>query len=135
MMRLRQILLIDDNDIDNYINRHILETNNVCDSIVTMISAIDALEYLNPIKDDPEKFPELIFLDIRMPLMDGFGFLDEFRNFPDGIKTSCIIYMLTSSQDGMDIQKAKTYPFVKEYLNKPLTHQLVEQIFNLPPGE
>ena len=111
-MRLRQILLIDDNDIDNYINRHILETNNVCDSIVTMISAIDALEYLNPIKDDPKK---ISWVDISGYQDATNGWL-QISGWIQGIfrmGSKLPVSFTCSPPHRMEwiYKKAKTYPF------------------------
>ena len=74
-MTIKEILLIDDNDIDNYINKLIVAKEKVVEKITIKNSPIDALQYL---RSKEGEFPELIFLDIKMPEMDGFGFLDEF---------------------------------------------------------
>ncbi len=127
-MKLKQILLIDDNTIDNYISKNVLTKSKLAESITAMISAIDALEFLETIKATPEKVPELILLDIRMPIMDGFEFLEVFNNLPEKIKSNCNIFMLTSSQNPRDVERTNQYPFVKGYLNKPLILEKVNDI-------
>lgn len=116
-------MLIDDNDVDNYISQHILQKHNLAETIIAKTSAIDALEHLDSIKDAPDKFPDIIFLDIRMPVMDGFGFLENFMKYPDAVKNKCRIFMLTSSQDPKDIERATANPHVKKYFNKPLNDE------------
>lgn len=126
---IRHILLIDDNEIDNYITKQLLTKNKVAESITTMQSAIDALNYLNVLLERSESFPEVIFLDISMPEMDGFGFLGQFDSYPAPTKAPCSIIMLSSSQNPDDIQKAKNNPYVSKYFQKPLTNAMLMEVF------
>jgi CheY-like chemotaxis protein len=127
-MKATNILLIDDNDVDNYITRQMLLKNKVAENIIVQSSAMDALKYLQGILDEPVNYPDYIFLDIRMPEMDGFDFLNEFAKFPDSIKNHSIIFMLTSSADQNDIMRAAQNPLVKKYLNKPLSNKVLSEI-------
>ena len=72
--------------------------------------------------------PEIIFLDIDMPLMDGFQFLDEFDNLSEETKKTCSIVMLTSSINPQDVNKSKKYSSVKKYINKPLSQENIQKI-------
>ena len=119
-MKFKKIFLIDDSEIDNYVNKHIITKSGIAEMILTMTSAEDALQYLIASSETNIPFPELIFLDIRMPAMNGFEFLDVFEKFPSQILSACKIIMLTSSLDQRDIERAKNYPHVAGYLNKPL---------------
>ncbi|GAA4029259.1 response regulator [Flavobacterium cheonhonense] len=127
-MKKRHIMLIDDNDIDNFITHHVLTKAAVADKITTMTSAIEALEYLDALKDDFENFPDFIFLDIAMPLMDGFGFLNEAIHFPKISQQQCLIAMLSSSVNKHDVERSMQYPFVKNYFNKPLKIDMLKDI-------
>jgi CheY-like chemotaxis protein len=69
--------------------------------------------------------PDLIFLDIMMPIMDGFGFLDEFAKLPDDITQKCKIVMLSTSESFKDLNKANKNRFVYKFLNKPLNEQVL----------
>ena len=124
-MKIKNILLIDDNDVDTYINKYVLKQVDIAESIVAKSSAIDALEYLKGLRED---FPEIIFLDIRMPEMDGFGFLEKYSEFPETKKEHCRIIMLTSSNDAEDMKRAASNPYVKKYLNKPLSSEMLAGI-------
>lgn len=120
---MKHILLIDDNDIDNYISKHIIQKHNISDKISIKSSGIKALEYLESILDNPSEFPDLILLDLKMPVMDGFGFLDVFTKFPKQLIDNCPVFMLTSSNDITDVNLANKYDIIKKYLNKPLSKE------------
>lgn len=124
----KHILLIDDNEIDNFISEYIIKKCKIADKITVKTSAIDALEFLKIINRNSEVFPDLIFLDIKMPVMDGFGFLEEFTKFPESINNQCTIVMLSSSSDQDDIDSAFKHHSVKKFLTKPLKIEMLENL-------
>jgi len=130
-MKIKHALLIDDSDVDNYISKHIIIKSKFAKKITIKTSAADALKYLTDLQTNPKEFPNVIFLDIRMPEMNGFEFLDEFKKFPQAINNQCTVLMLTSSNDQRDIEHASQYSVVKEYLNKPLDKSMLENL-NFP---
>jgi CheY-like chemotaxis protein len=130
-LKVKNVLLIDDNDIDTFINKHVISRCNIADSIITKNSASAALDYLKNGLQNSEDFPEIIFLDIKMPEIDGFGFLERYNELKDEKKYSCTIIMLTSSSDNHDIERAMNNPFVKKYLNKPLQAGMLSDILEI----
>jgi CheY-like chemotaxis protein len=127
-IKMKNILLIDDNEMDNHISEYIIKASNIVEKINVFNSPIEALEYLVILQTNQEKFPDAIFLDINMSEMDGFGFLDEYSKFPEGIINGTSIFMLTSSDDPNDIERALKYPVVKKYFVKPLTKDILYQL-------
>lgn len=125
-MKTNHILLVDDNYLDNYINNHVIEDNNIAEKITIMDSPLNALSFLEEIKNDFEAFPDLIFLDISMPKMDGFGFLEEFVKFPKAVEKKCVVIMLTSSNNPNDKARAFEFEVVKDYFIKPLDDIMLE---------
>lgn len=113
------ILIIDDSDMDNMLNKMILEVANYSKEIITYSCPNDALEYLNS-KD--AKKPDVIFLDINMPEMDGFEFMEEFEKLPAQFRSTKVI-MLSSSDDPIDVQKASKHKSIVKYLKKPLKRE------------
>jgi len=129
--KYRTVMLIDDNEIDNLINQKMIEAASVTENIYTHTGAKSAIEFLrNMEKMDVanQVLPDVIFLDIDMPLMDGFQFLEEFEKLGNIAKKKCRIVMLTSSINPQDYSRSKKYENVKLYLNKPLSHESISKL-------
>ena len=125
--KYKNVLLIDDNEIDNFINERIIATSFFAQNIIVKKSAQDALVYLKEI-DEVGQLPDIIFLDLNMPVMDGFGFLEEFARLDEKIKKHCKVVVLSSSISPEDIDRASANPHVYKYLNKPLSDKYLDAI-------
>ena len=124
------VMLIDDNDIDNFINEKMIKASYFAENVYVHSSAKSALEFLKNISSikntPPDLIPAYIFLDINMPILDGFHFLEEFENFSDAFKSSMKIAMLTTSLNPSDLERTKPYKSVVKYLYKPLIENDLE---------
>ena len=125
------VLLVDDNDTDNFINNRIIELTNFAKRVEVKNSGKSALEYLEANKDNDDMLPNIIFLDINMPIVDGFVFLYEFESFPQNIKDKCKIIILSSSDNKRDIDKIITNEYVIKFITKPLTEEALAEVKEL----
>ena len=121
------IMLVDDDNNCNFLNSLLINRVEHNVHLHTALNGKSALEFLQTCDKD---CPRLIFLDIRMPVMDGFEFLEEFQKLPDEKKKLTDVVILTSSDNEKDKNKAKQFQ-VAAYLTKPLTPEKVEQAFQV----
>jgi CheY-like chemotaxis protein len=117
-------LLIDDNYIDNFVTRRILENGSFAEKVVVSQSATEAI---NSLKAGLVK-PDVIFLDIRMPMMGGFEFLQEYDKLEIEGKNSIKIFMLSSSLDPTDLKKSTNNKYITQFIHKPLTQKTLDEI-------
>ena len=122
------VMLVDDNDTDNFISKRIIEITKFASDVEIKNSGKSALEYLEQNKGDANRLPDIIFLDINMPIVDGFVFLYEFEKFADAVKNKCKVIILSSSDNKRDIDKIVNNDHVIKFITKPLTEQSLEEI-------
>ncbi|MDN5200941.1 response regulator [Fulvivirgaceae bacterium BMA10] len=122
------VMLVDDNDTDNFISKRIIEITKFAKEVEIKNSGKSALEYLEQNKDNPDKLPNIIFLDINMPIVDGFVFLYEFEKFATYLKDKCKVIILSSSDNKRDIDKIVNNNHVVKFITKPLTEIALEEI-------
>lgn len=119
------VMLIDDNEIDNFVNHKVIELTN-CSSEISIYNAAEtALEFLNLNAQHLSNIPDLIFLDLNMPILDGFAFLSEFDKLPAQVRIKTKIIVLSSSGRSLDMEKAYSNKYVIDYIAKPLTSDIL----------
>jgi CheY-like chemotaxis protein len=125
------VMLVDDNDTDNFISKRIIELTKFARRIEVKNSGKSALEYLEANQNNPSNLPDLIFLDINMPIVDGFVFLFEFEMFPAEVKNKSKIVILSSSDNKRDIEKIVDNDYVIKFVTKPLTDRALSEVREL----
>lgn len=125
-VKYAKALLIDDNTLDNFVSKKLIEMHHFAAKVETRESAQAALDYLK--KEKKEDLPDIIFLDINMPGMDGFQFLEAFESVNETIQKKCKIIMLSTSESFKDLNRANKNRFVHKFLNKPLNEQVLGAI-------
>ena len=125
-----QFLLIDDSDIDNAVNTKLLKLSRLTQDIQSFTDPVTALEHVK--RHGPTwTSPRWILLDIQMPGVNGFQWLDEFRELPEAVQQMCRIYMLSASIDREELQRAEKDPSVIALMEKPLDVYMFRQLIDL----
>jgi CheY-like chemotaxis protein len=122
------VMIIDDNSIDLYITSRMILKNNFATNILTYTSSEEALSYIKENQNTISKLPQVIFLDIYMPLVSGFGFLEAFATLAVQVKNHCKVYILSSTIDNADIAQSKSNKDVVSFHSKPITKEFLDRI-------
>lgn len=125
-----KILIIDDIPLSLYVMEHVMRQCGLGNDIVTFSSAADALVYLKSVQNAPGEFPGYIFLDLHMPVFDGFDFLNEYESFSESLKQHSNIVVITAADSGQYYKRALDHPLVKKVLIKPLTCSIIADLLH-----
>ncbi len=129
--KINNILLVDDDTVNNFIVVNTLNKLDITDNVDSVLNGLEGIEYLKAkIEYNKALIPSVIFLDINMPVMDGWEFLEEFELLPEEVKDNCNIYMVSSSVYEDDIAKSRQYKSVKDFISKPLMRDKILEIYN-----
>lgn len=127
---LNKILCVDDDPITLMLCRKVITRANFSRHTDSAQNGEDALHYFDNLilQENEEEFPELIFLDLNMPVMGGWEFLDNFSNSYAHFFPNTKVIVLSSTIDPQDVQNAKTYPMVLDFMSKPITMEMLEEL-------
>jgi CheY-like chemotaxis protein len=126
--KLNCILFIDDDEATNFLHRSIVEDAEIAEKIEFKEDGKEAIEFLSNAVDGKYPKPDLIFLDINMPVMDGWQFLKNYKELPSEAKGRIVLFMLTTSLNPADRKRASTEKEVNGFRSKPLDQEMLEEI-------
>lgn len=129
-MNVKSILLVDDDESTNFINSVFIKKLDIDVDVYKALNGAEALEILEESIGDPDFFPCLITLDINMPVMNGWTFLDRYKKLSPSIKNNCVIVMTTVSEDEKDLIRANKNQDIKEYFQKPMSDEKFSTLLN-----
>jgi len=127
-----RILLVDDDEINNFISVKLIKKTLINTEIKTCLNGKFAIDELANIQEDkPDELPDYILLDINMPIMNGWEFLEEYERLNIDPQGKTKIFIISSSVFNNDINKAKSYPLVKDFISKPLSIDKIKDMLGL----
>jgi len=130
MRKFKSVLLVDDDPTINFVHKLFLTEWEVTDQIYTAANGQEALDFLEQSDDFGQEPPSMILLDINMPVMNGFEFLEAYESLPESKKASVIMAMLTTSLHEKDREKASQFISLDSYMSKPLEKEQLMKVIN-----
>ncbi|NHF58796.1 response regulator [Flavobacteriaceae bacterium TP-CH-4] len=128
MKKIESACIIDDDPIFIYGTKRMMNEVNFCNQILVFNNGQDAIDGLNEITTRGEDLPEVIFLDLNMPIMNGWEFLEDFVKIPNHNREKVVIYIISSSIDPRDLERIKDYEVVNNYILKPVSPEDLEKV-------
>ncbi|MCB4797413.1 response regulator [Neotamlana laminarinivorans] len=129
------ICIIDDDEVYQFTTLQMLKKINLEKNVMAFYDGEEAINFFLDHLDETSKLPDVIFLDINMPIMDGFQFMNEYIKIKPQVGKKITIYMISSSVDPIDLEKAKNISEISDYIIKPIKRGELKSIFeNLKKG-
>lgn len=128
MNNIKNLTLIDDDEVFVYLTRKTIHKTNLVDQISVFDNGLDALNFIKNNIGNQDVLPDVVFLDLSMPIMDGWQFLEEFGKLKSDQKRKITIYICSSSISPDDVSRAKASNEVSDFIFKPITAQKLQEI-------
>ncbi len=128
MKQIETLYVIDDDDIYQFITKKLLEETGLVEQIKIFSNGREALAFIEEAVVAKKQIPSIILLDLTMPVMDGWEFLEHFQLLRTTIGQSIFVYVVSSSVDPKDLERARSFAEVTDYLVKPLSKQKLTQL-------
>ncbi|MBU0697063.1 MAG: response regulator [Bacteroidetes bacterium] len=129
------ICIVDDDAVYQFTTRKSIEVHNLARKILIFSDGEEAINFMIDNVANATDLPDIIFLDINMPIMDGFQFMEEYARLKPRIGKRITIYMVTSSVDSEDIERAKSISEISDYIVKPINPEQFKEIINALEAE
>lgn len=132
MKYLKNLMIVDDDEVFVFLTKKAIEQANIVGQILVFENGLDSINYIIENSDNPDVLPEIILLDLSMPIMDGWQFLEEYTIHERKIEKKITIYIVTSSISPEDLKRAKNIELVSDFIVKPITKEklvnVIEQL-------
>lgn len=129
MKKVNSLYVIDDDKIYHFLLKSLLKQNGIDIESTFFVNGQEAIDHIRQ-EENMQNLPDLILLDVNMPIMNGWQFLEEFTKLEQSLTRKPVIYMISSSNNEVDINKAKEFnTTVKDYFLKPICKEDIEKIF------
>lgn len=122
---MSKVFIIDDDSIHQRIAQIMIEKHQLFDEYISFKEAEQAIAFLRENTKNPQQLPDVILLDLNMPVMDGWDFLDLYEDFRSDLARAIRIFIVTSSVDEKDILRSQTYSSVTGFISKPLSPDII----------
>ena len=133
MTTINNLLLVDDDELFTFMTKKIIEKTNLANQIRIFENGKLAIDFLDATSEKKELLPEVILLDLSMPVLDGWGFLEEYILLKPRLAKKITLYIVSSSVSPKDHQRAKEYSDISDFIIKPMTTEMfIDLIKNLP---
>jgi CheY-like chemotaxis protein len=120
MTKVKNVFLVDDDETFTFLTSRIIKATQLVDAVQVFGNGKEAIDYLNAHAGDTDLLPEIIFFDLNMPILDGWGFAEEFMHLEQKLKKKIKLFIITSSIAVHDIERSKNFSSVSEYMVKPV---------------
>ena len=128
-MKVGGVCIVDDDKVFRFTTQKYIEMNNLAEKVIAFGDGEEAITFIESKVGNPEVLPDIILLDLNMPIMDGWDFLDEFKKIKDQIGKKVRVNIVTSSFDERDSKRAEQYP-IDNYVVKPLSEEYLKELIN-----
>lgn len=128
---LRSVLLVDDSEADNFLHRRAIERSGLVADVVVQPDGEAALDFLRTCAESGQPLPELVLVDINMPRMTGWEFLDDYADLPSEIREQSVLYVVSGTLNPADHARAEASPVVAGFRQKSLTREMLSDIVNV----
>lgn len=128
--KIETVCIVDDDDIYQFTAKMELQKTNLVNKVIIFSNGLKAIDYIKTEKDNSINLPDVIFLDVNMPVMDGWEFLQEYIVLKATLPKSITIYMVSSSVDSRDVERANEIGAISGYIVKPIGKQRLAELLN-----
>jgi CheY-like chemotaxis protein len=128
--KVQRAFIIDDDEVYIYAIKRLIKIQNLCDEVLVFTDGKQAVDYLEEHQNDGTPMPEVIMIDVNMPVLDGWGFIEAFQKMDLESTKNTKLFMISSSIDPRDVKKAKEIPLIIKYIFKPITFDELKEVFS-----